>query len=349
MFSENPYLGSIFLVHFQPIIVLTGPMLYFYVRGVLADDHRLRKNDWIHFIPSVLYFINCSSYYIKPFSEKLAFAQHVISNRNVMLFFDPVLFSGYISYIGRSLIAIAYTTICVIMLYRHYKEDLRSHFQNVLMFRWLTILLSFNYVMNIGIFYYVIQLLYHWKFFNGLTVVPWSSFLFGLSALIAINLVLFFFPNILYGLPRMDYYFIKRDYPIVKGDAGSERELQKPVRDFEISNEKLELIGLKIAEYSKTQPYLSAAFNIRIMSSDTEIPVHHLSYYFNVFEGKNFNTWKNNLRIEYVIQLLKEGSTETLTLQAISKQAGFISRNTFNIAFKDFTGYTPSEYLLINS
>jgi hypothetical protein len=56
MFSNNKYLAMICLVHFQPIIVLTGPMLYFYVRGVLKDDSQLYKKDWIHFVPSILYF-----------------------------------------------------------------------------------------------------------------------------------------------------------------------------------------------------------------------------------------------------------------------------------------------------
>lgn len=193
MFSENPYLGVVFLVHFQPIIVLTGPMLFFYVRGVLTDEYSFRRRDWIHFIPSILYLINCSRYYIKPFSEKLLFAQNVILSRNTMLHFEPILFSGNVSYIGRSMIALFYTVVCVIMIYRHFKEDFRHHFQNALIFRWLILLLAFNFLMNIGIVYSVAQLLYHWKFNEGLTVVPIGTFLFGLASLIVINLVLFFF------------------------------------------------------------------------------------------------------------------------------------------------------------
>lgn len=81
------------------------------------------------------------------------------------------------------------------------------------------------------------------------------------------------------------------------------------------------------------------------MSADTDIPAHHLSYYLNEHLKINFNTWKNDLRINHVISLIESGSYETLTLDALSKQSGFGSRSSFINAFKLKTGQTPSEYL----
>jgi AraC-like DNA-binding protein len=81
------------------------------------------------------------------------------------------------------------------------------------------------------------------------------------------------------------------------------------------------------------------------MAAETNIPMHHLSYFFNEHMKINFNSWKNDLKITFVIEKLMEGSAEALTLDALSKQAGFGSRTSFINAFKQKTGVTPSEYL----
>jgi hypothetical protein len=98
MYSDNKYLGAIFMVHFQSIIVLTGPMLFFYVRGILKDDHKLYKKDWIHFMPLILYLINTSRYLFYSFDYKLSFAEKVIKSRMVMLEFYPSTSTPFVSY-----------------------------------------------------------------------------------------------------------------------------------------------------------------------------------------------------------------------------------------------------------
>ena len=343
MYSDNKYLGAIFMVHFQSIIVLTGPMLFFYVRGILNDNHKLYKKDWIHFIPSILYLINTSRYLFYSFDYKLSFAEKVIKSRMVMLEFDPVLFSGNIAYILRSLLAIGYTTACVILIYKHFKDDIRRNLQNKIIFRWLLILLVFNFIMNFNIFYYVIKLLYSWNYNFGFTVVPIGALYFGIFCLLVINCVLFFFPDILYGLPRMDY-------SMSVTHQNQEKTLESVVtrrlaKDFEISDDKLTLIAQKLEIYKGDLPYLQPQFSLSILSNDTGIPTHHLSYFFKVYLKTDFTNWKNNARIDYVIQLIKNGESDKLTLDAIFKKAGFVSRSTFISSFKLRTGLTPSEFI----
>ena len=342
MFSNNKYLAVVCLVHFQPLIVLTGPMLYFYVRGVLKDDANLSKKDWIHFVPSLLYLVNVSKYYFYSLDHKLLFTERVIEHREIMLNFDPVLFSGNISYIFRSVLVLIYTSAAATMVYKHFKDDIRSHFQNALIFRWLTAFISFNYIMNISIFYYVGQLLYNWNLNGSITVVPWGAFLFGLIALITLNLKIFFFPDILYGLPRMDYRISKQKQ--IAFDYDLNASVSKSFKDFEISIEKLELIAEKLKEYAITNPFINPAFNLTTVSNYTKIPKHHISYFFKVYLNTDFIEWKNNARVDYVIQLVNSGEAENLTLDAVSKMAGFVSRSTFINAFKQKTGMTPSEF-----
>jgi AraC-like DNA-binding protein len=159
--------------------------------------------------------------------------------------------------------------------------------------------------------------------------------------LLLLNFSLLFFPNILYGLPQLDFTILKQNKTILQIDAS----IKKEVKSFEISEDKLNLLTSKIDAYLLTLPYISLNFTLSVMSAETDIPAHHLSYYLNEHLKINFNTWKNDLRINHVINLINSGSYESLTLDALSKQSGFGSRSSFINAFKLKTGQTPSEYL----
>jgi AraC-like DNA-binding protein len=162
--------------------------------------------------------------------------------------------------------------------------------------------------------------------------------------LIILNSSLFFFPNILYGLPQLDYVIHTKSQKDVK-EVLTVEDVKKQYKSFEISDEKLLLLKYKVDKYCETKPFLRPEFNLTVMSSDTDIPVHHLSYFFNEYLKINFNTWKNDHKIDHIIELIRNGSNEILTLDALSKQAGFVSRTTFFNAFKQKMGITPSEYL----
>ncbi len=344
MLSDNVYLVAIFKVHFMPLVALTGPSLYLYIRSLLNDDARLQRTDFIHFVPAFLLLINNYNYYFhESFSEKLSVAAQIIGNdRSQMLEFDYVLFSAEVVYYIRSISAILYMILSTVIVYKHYKVDFRKQFQNVLIFRWLILLLIFNYIMNFAIFFYVLKLLQGWSGMNKMLNISVGWYIYAVGSVMLINLILFFFPSILYGLPRMDYKLSKSNFETdLKEDVIDQSKI---VKDFEISNEKLELIAEKLDNYASTNPFIRPDFNLTIMSNDTKIPKHHISYFFKVYLNSDFTEWKNKARIDYVISLINSGEAENLTLDAISKKAGFVSRSTFINAFKSQTGKTPSEY-----
>jgi AraC-like DNA-binding protein len=55
--------------------------------------------------------------------------------------------------------------------------------------------------------------------------------------------------------------------------------------------------------------------------------------------------WKNQLRIQEAIQLLKAGEAETNTLESVGKACGYKSRSNFIDSFKSQTGESPSVFL----
>ena len=64
-------------------------------------------------------------------------------------------------------------------------------------------------------------------------------------------------------------------------------------------------------------------FSLSQMSFDLKVPERNLSAYFNNDLNKTFGEWKNDKRIEYVVQLIEAGHAKVYTIEALSAAAGF--------------------------
>ncbi|MEW6655159.1 MAG: helix-turn-helix domain-containing protein [Bacteroidota bacterium] len=84
------------------------------------------------------------------------------------------------------------------------------------------------------------------------------------------------------------------------------------------------------------------------MASETNIPVHHLSYLINEHYRMNYNEFVNKKRVEFVIRAAKEGKWANYSVEGIAHEVGFKSKTTFINSFKKITGTTPSKYLFNN-
>jgi AraC-like DNA-binding protein len=340
LYSGDRNLVAIMLVHFTPFYLLLGPFFYFYVRGLVNDDYRLSKKDLIHFIPAMLILINISPYIFQGIDQKLFFASEVMRDpvnilKNNFLFLSPS-----ISFITRPIFAISYVVASAFLIYKKRLNENYNDLQSKLIYRWLISLIAMSLLLY---FTFLLFSIIGYRTRNTQETEVRSEYILYTTALglILLNFSLLFFPNILYGLPQLDYAINKQK--LVQLEL--EDPIKKESKTFEISEDKLNLLKSKIEIYLVSLPYINMNFTLSVMSAETDIPAHHLSYYLNEHLKINFNTWKNDLRINHVIDLIKSGSYETLTLDALSKQSGFGSRSSFINAFKLKTGQTPSEYL----
>ncbi len=344
VYSGNRYLIAIMLVHFTPLYLLIGPFFYFYVRGLLTDDHKLNKWDYVHFIPAILFFINISPYLFHNWDYKLLYADNVVKDAHNFLNIDYLFIPTTLSFLTRPIVAIIYVIASVVLIFRKgLNENYLTH-QAKLIFKWLVLIIFISIVLYFGFLFFTITS-FVTKNVNFADKQGDFILYATIGSLVLLNLSLLFFPNILYGLPQLDYAIVTNQNRAEEERLGIAEDVKKQSRSFEISAEKLNLLTLKINRYAEAKPYLNPDFNLTVMSTDTDIPVHHLSYYFNEHLQVNFNTWKNDLKIDHVIYLIRNGSGEILTLDALAKQAGFGSRTSFFNSFKQKMGITPSEYL----
>jgi AraC-like DNA-binding protein len=344
VYSGNKYLIAVMLVHFTPLYLLLGPLFYFYIRGLLIDDHKLSKWDWLHFIPSILFFINITPYFFNTWDHKLIYATNVIKDPHNLLSIDYLFMPSTISFLTRPIIAFFYVIASVVIIFRRKLNENYDTIQSKLIIKWLAFFIVISTVLYLGFLLFSFSAFY----IDALKVQSRQGDIIlysTIGGLLLLNLSLLFFPNILYGLPQLDYAIATKQNLKLEEELGIAEDIKKQTRSFEISLEKLNLLKLKVDKYIEQKPYLNPDFNLTVMSIDTDIPVHHLSYFFNEHLKVNFNTWKNDLKIAYVLDLIRNGSGEILTLDALAKQAGFGSRTSFFNSFKQKMGITPSEYL----
>jgi AraC-like DNA-binding protein len=89
------------------------------------------------------------------------------------------------------------------------------------------------------------------------------------------------------------------------------------------------------------KPYLDENLSLSILAEQIGVKSTTLSNTIKVRAKVNFYTYVNQYRVEQVKKELKSSKEQIII---IAYNNGFNSKSTFNKVFKDFTGYSPSEY-----
>lgn len=72
----------------------------------------------------------------------------------------------------------------------------------------------------------------------------------------------------------------------------------------------------------------------------------YLSRVINVYKQKDFNTYINELRVNYIIERLKHDPVwRTYKISTLAEEGGFSSHSKFAAVFKSVTGIAPSQFI----
>lgn len=92
------------------------------------------------------------------------------------------------------------------------------------------------------------------------------------------------------------------------------------------------------------KPYLNPLYSMLDLSRDVEINNLHVTETLNGLIGQSYNDYINNYRVEEVKRLIREPDHSKTSILAITFESGFNSKATFYVAFKKFTGITPTTF-----
>lgn len=115
-----------------------------------------------------------------------------------------------------------------------------------------------------------------------------------------------------------------------------------------LSSQQRELYVEQLLNYMQLKkPYINPEITPQEIASDLQMSKHHLSEILSINLGKNFYGFMNLYRVENAKELILN-DTANMTLIAVAFDSGFNSKTSFNRAFKEITGITPSEFRLKN-
>ena len=91
--------------------------------------------------------------------------------------------------------------------------------------------------------------------------------------------------------------------------------------------------------------YLQADINIGRLAQRFNSNSKYLSQVIHEIYGESFNDFINRRRVNEASRLLVDPAYSHISLEGIAEMVGFGSKSTFNVAFKKFTGVTPSFFM----
>jgi len=329
---------------------------------MLRDNSKFSKTDYLHFTLFFASFIGYLPYCFTSWNYKLLVADNIMSDNWDTAQFHLNVVIPHIVDQALNVLQIYFYSVSLWYLIWKYKRDEASRIYKVPQFKlirnWLFI---FTLIISIITINFTVAMANIWMYDDKSIFLQKASgaLLFASIVYVGMNMLVMFFPHILYGLPieMKELFFVNNvnQVQMSKMELASEHIInieeavdiqmeEKKELPLLFSPEYIQQIESILADFIQKQNYLEADFKLSNISNKSRIPAHHLTYYFNTILAFSFSDWRNKFRIEHAIQLLKEGNSDHLTLEAISTKIGFSSQSTFIRAFKLQTGKTPSEF-----
>ena len=121
----------------------------------------------------------------------------------------------------------------------------------------------------------------------------------------------------------------------------------KPVQKrIVIPEETEQALLLKLKRFENSEKFLSKDMSLAVLAGKFETNTKYLSEIINNHYHDNFNTFINKLRIEYIIDKLKnEPNYINYKISFLAEESGYSSHSSFATVFKSIVGMSPATFI----
>jgi AraC-like DNA-binding protein len=340
--NSKELIAFVWSVPLNGLAYAIGPLAFLYVRSILKDSSSFTKQDWVHFILFALIFLGRLPFNFESWEAKLVLADEFIldswsnfsnSKLNVLL---PI----RINYLLKGLHFLLYLlAIWYLILTTKFKKSSKNEYpkQVKIVSNWLFI---FAIIVSFLGFLCVRIIL---TFLNAEDRIALQNegnilFLLVFVGFLIFILCLVLYPQILYGLP------LDRTSLIINANESSVFEKGK-IETISFDEDYIEKIRLLLLNWIEQKKYLDAESTTSSLSKDIDLPIHHVTYFFNNVNDEKYIEWRNRKRIEYAISLINSKKGFNKTIENLGKESGFKSYSAFIQSFKQITGKLPKDYI----
>ncbi len=143
----------------------------------------------------------------------------------------------------------------------------------------------------------------------------------------------------------------KNNWITYYSENGKEFQPKQESKKVIILKETENLILQKLKRFENSKKFLSKDISLAVLAGQFDTNTKYLSEIINSNYQINFNSYINNLRINYIIEKLKtDPNYKNYKISYLAESCGFSSHSSFATVFKSITGIPPLKFIdfLIN-
>jgi len=311
-----------FLIYFGLAI---GPLIYLYVRAHVKSKRHFAKQDYLHFLPVVVYVLYRVTLFVHD-SAQPGFDKGYEGEwmRNFSVPYIEPMFE-------------ILTKISMILYLAFTVQLFILHKRKILHFFSDTSKMELNWIRNFLILY-VFLFVIGFMFDVTDTVIfdlnykqVWWVHLLNAASLIYLGfMALRSKPLLLQNLSaELNNHSLNMTQLVVQPEQRN---------DFKKEANQIQLL------FTDNHMFLDPDLTLSSVAKQTGMSTHLVSQVINTTFTMNFKEYVNQFRVEEVKRRLKNSEYDHLTISGIALDCGFNSKATFNRVFKAMTGLSPSAY-----
>jgi AraC-like DNA-binding protein len=293
-----------------------GALLYFYTKAQTQPYLKLKKKDWIHFLPVVIQvlfsvFVRLQNIYWDGTRESLSWLGYY----------------GYVVWMNNPTIYIVASMLIIIYAYKSQKllnsVDEKFEIENKKLLWIKRIIRSYLVYFSFALIILLIDLLVYKSGNSG------SYFYF----------TRFYYYPFFIGIAVLTYWiglegFSRRNDP--------ELSIKTTISSEELERLKIISEKLKVA-MDDDKLFKDQELSVNNLAKQLDIKPYLISRCLSEIYNKRFNDYINEYRVKEVQVLLQDSNNSKYTLLSLAMDAGFNSKSSFNRAIKKQLGISPSE------
>jgi AraC-like DNA-binding protein len=306
-----------------PIPLFHGPLLYLYCLYALRGEQRVRRIDYLHFVPGVLaYLYMFNFFFFYSTAEKIMVDKGEVNDFNIfsIILLIAILFSGF------AYVVFSYR---LTIQYRNKIKDSFS-FSEGISLKWLRYC-----IVCIGLLFILAIIVFFMR--DGLNI----SFPFNPEYIFYFVLIIFIFYLGYFGIKHENIFVSK---PLPESSTTAQKPAPEKYKNSGMKAELVEELYEKLLKFmEEKKPYLNPKLSLSELAHELDVSSNQLSQIINAQAKVNFHDFINTYRVDEFIQNAE--SNTRFSLLALALDAGFNSKSSFNYIFKKQKGVSPSQYL----
>jgi len=145
---------------------------------------------------------------------------------------------------------------------------------------------------------------------------------------------------------RYQAIIMSTNAPIIEEEIDIKDSKLKPISSLNIDEKIIDETLNALKDFENGEAFLTNQISLKDVARIVNTNSKYLSKIVNTYKRKNFTTYINDLRVDYLVNHIQgDKKYQKYTIRAIAEEIGFSNPESFSRAFQKRTGLKPSYFI----